>query len=228
MFQQLPGAVVACLASVANRLEIKVTVLENLRRSPAAVVKTNGLRSQPAGNSFSGTQVGGRCNLTEDASGNMSTITATENSGTDFFYPWLQRSYGWVKVPKMVHDGVIVATGGLNGCSLIVSEKGGDLYFYHDGDSKYLPSGSAAIEGNEIVRIKPKDYDAGDVVHKSFVATLGSYSTRNLPVPSGDVSYGIYVYWVKVSGDFVAVSSSVVSVGTPIALPGIELTRFTP
>ncbi|MCC9600787.1 hypothetical protein LOC67_09440 [Stieleria sp. JC731] len=205
-----------------------MAILQSLRQSPAAIVKTNGIRSQPAGGSFAGVQQGGRCQITETSSDRTFTLTATENSGTDYFYPWLQRSYGWVRVPKSVHDGVIVATGGLNGCSLIVSESGTDLYFYHDGDSKYLPLGSTAIQGNEIVRIKPDDYDSGDVVHKSFTATLESYRDRKMPIPSGDLSYGIYIFWVKVNGEFIAVSSSIISVGTPISLPGAEITRFTP
>lgn len=207
-----------------------MSIIDKLRSSsdPKLIVKSTAIRTGPAGKSFVGTQVGGRCELSETSTGGVYTLSATENKGTDYFYPWLQRSFGWVKVPKSVPDGTIVATGGLNGCSLIVSRKGDDLYFYHDGDSKYLPVNSASIEGDEIIRIKPNDYDAGDVVHKSFVATMSSYSARGLAMPSGDVSYGIFVIWIKVSGEFVAVSSSVVSVGSPIALPGSEVGRFAP
>jgi len=205
-------------------------MLDQLRTSssPAALVKATAIRTQPASGSFVGTQSGGLCELTEASSGSLVTLTATANKGTDYFYPWLQRSYGWVKVPDSVSDGTIVATGGLNGCTLIVSRKGSDLCFYHDGDSKYLPKGSKSIEGDEIVRIAPNDYDPGDIVHKSFVATMASYSTRGLAMPSGDVSYGIYVLWVKTKGEFIAISSSVVAVGSPVALPGAEMARFTP
>ena len=205
-------------------------IIDQLRTSanPAVLVKANAIRTQPASGSFAGTQTGGLCELTETKSGSLYTLTATANKGSDYFYPWLQRSYGWVKVPSSVSDGTIVSTGGLNGCTLIVSRKGSDLYFYHDGDSKYLPKGSGSIEGDEIVRIKPDDYDPGDVVHKSFVATMTSYSTRGLAMPSGDVSYGIYIVWVKVGGQFIAISSSVVAVGSPVALPGAEVGRFTP
>ena len=207
-----------------------MAIIQKLKTSnnPAAIVKATAIRTQPASGSFSGGQVGGVCELTESSTEGTYTLTASANKGTDYFYPWLQRSFGWVKVPKSVSDGTIVATGGLNGCTLIVSTKGNDLFFYHDGDSKYLPLGSTSIEGEEIIRIKPGDYDPGDVVHKSFVATMSSYSTRGLAIPSGDVSYGIYVIWVKVNGQFVAVSSSVVSIGSPVALPGEEVGRFSP
>jgi hypothetical protein len=207
-----------------------MAIIEKLRASsdPKVLVKSTAIRTGPALGSFSGTQIGGRCKISETNAGDVYTLNATDNMGTDYFYPWLQRSFGWVKVPKSAPDGTIVATGGLNGCSLIVSTKGDDLYFYHDGDSKYLPVGSGSIVGNEIVRIRPNDYDAGDVVHKSFVATLSSYSARGLAMPSGDVSYGIFILWIKIKGEFIAVSSSVVSVGSPIALPGGEVGRFTP
>lgn len=205
-----------------------MATLANLRLNPAQVVRAGGVRTGPNAGSFSGVQVGGRCQLAESVANGITTITAQENSGTDYYYPWLQRNYSYVVVPKNVHNGVIVATGGLNGCSLIVSESGANLYFYHDGDSKYLPVGSAAIQGNEIARIKPSDYDPGDVVYKSFSATLSSYSKRGLPAPSGEISYGIFVIWVKVGGNFVAVNSSVISIGTPISLPGDEIARFTP
>lgn len=205
-----------------------MTIINKLNTSadPSAIVKSTAIRTQPASGSFSDGQVGGLCELSESSTNGVNTLTATANKGTDYLYPWLQRSYSWVKVPKDVADGTIVATGGLNGCTLVVSRKGGDLYFYHDGDSKHLPDES--IEGEEIIRIAPADYDAGNVVHKSFVATLESYSKRGLPIPTGDVSYGIYIIWVKIKGEFIAVSSSVVAVGSPIAMPGKEMGRFTP
>ena len=202
------------------------SIIERLRVNPAAVCESNGIRTSPAGGSFSGTQEGGRCEIacTETGTG-VYDLVATGGRGTDYFFPWLQRNYTWVKVPKDAADGTIVMTGGLNGCTIVVSEFGSDYYFYHDGDSKYLPSGTDKVKGAEVVRIVPDDYDPGDYVKSVFTSYLQSYAKAKMPI-QGATDYGIFVIFVRVGGQFVACSSSVVSVGKPMALKGAEIRRF--
>lgn len=203
-----------------------MTQIAKLRINPVSFVQANGLRTGPKAGSFSGVQQGGNCQISEaDAGGNVTDLQAKSGAGTDYFFPWLQRSFTWVKVPKAAPDGTIVMTGGVNGCSLIVSEHGTDYYFYHDGDSKYLPTGHASIQGTEVVRIRPNDYDPGDGTNKIFAALLASNAKAKLPV-SGDVSYGTFVIFVKVSGQFIACSSPILSVNGLMHLKGFEILRF--
>ncbi|MEM9059092.1 MAG: hypothetical protein AAGD13_01400 [Pseudomonadota bacterium] len=203
-----------------------MSVIAKLRLNPLSVVQSGGLRTGPKSGSFSGVQQGGNCQISEsDAGGGITDLEAKSGAGTDYFFPWLQRSFTWVKVPKNAPNGTIVMTGGVNGCSLIVSELGTDYYFYHDGDSKYLPIGHASIKGTEVVRIKPSDYDPGDSTNKIFQGLLKSNQKAGIAF-SGDLSYGTYVVFVKVGGQYTVVSSPIISVNGLMHLKGAQVTQF--
>lgn len=199
--------------------------LETLRRNPGAFTGVNGFRTMPNGRDFAGVSEGGLCTIVESRASEYVTDFKATAGGSDYFFPWLQRGYTWVKVPKTVHTGVVVLTGGVNGCTLIVTESAGDYYFYHDGDSNYLPEGSDKLTGTEIARVTPEDYDPDDTARTVFAGLLSSHAKANMAV-EGDVSYGSYVAFVKVETEFVAVSSTVLSLGKLMVLPGREVARF--
>ena len=204
-----------------------MSIIDQLRLNPRPICVANGIRTGPEAGSFVGTQQGGQCQINEASDGtDVYTLTATAGAGTDYYFPWLQRSWTYVRVPQNVPNGTIVMTGGVNGCSLIVSDDHNDYVFYHDGDSKYLPVGSNKIVGNEIVRIVPADYDPNDYTQTVFTSYLQSYKKAKLPMPSGDISYGNFVLFVKVNGQFDACATAVLSLGKPMALKGHYILSF--
>ncbi len=195
--------------------------LSTLRSDPKNACMRNVYRTGPASGSFTGAGdmvEGGRCTITSgEASTGFFDLKATaKTTGTDFFYPWLRTGVGWVKVPKNVADGTIVMTGGVNGCSLVVSEQTTDYYFYHDGDSKYLKDDM--VVGNEIARVAPKDYDPLGWGQKTFESALQKAAQTGVK-PVGDVSYGHFVVAVKKDGRFGFYSTGVMSLNGLTKLP---------
>lgn len=81
-------------------------------------------------------------------------------------------------------------TGGVNGCTIVVSEHGSDYYFYHDGDSKHLNLN--AVRGNIVAKVTPKDYDCLNWGNKLFAKELYQASQKGVK-PSGDTSYGHFI-----------------------------------
>jgi hypothetical protein len=196
--------------------------LGTLRADPLNSCLRNVYRTGPARGSFTdkGDIVeGGRCTIgCDEVETGFYDLKATASSyqSNDYFYPWLQRGIGWVKVPKAVPDGTIVMTGGVNGCTLVVTELLTSYYFYHDGDSKYLYPGLTT--GNEIARVAPKDYDPLGWGQKMFASALGEAARAGVQ-PQGDTSYGHFVVAVKKEGRFGFYSTGVMSLNGLTKLP---------
>lgn len=104
-------------------------------------------------------EFGGPVTLTAVDGGAGVTRITLKAGGTDYFFPWVNRGVGEVEVPDNAPNGTIVVTGGMNGCSLHVSQDGDKVIFYHDADSCYLGQGKfAAARGNKLIRVEPKTY----------------------------------------------------------------------
>lgn len=176
-----------------------------LRRSPLDACRSNVYRTGPQPGSFTGQGQlveGGPCSLNVSQFGDGAfdvKAVASSYASSDYFYPWLQRGVGWVKVPKSVPNGTIVLTGGVNGCTIVVTELLGDYFFYHDGDSRHLYPGLTT--GREVARVGPADYDPGDAGSNAFQQRLAALAAARTQ-PSGDVSYGHFVIAVKHAGQF--------------------------
>lgn len=179
--------------------------LAELRSNPADACNRYVYRTGPNPGSFSthGAIVeGGMCTIAQKAiSAGFYDLkaVATGYAGTDYFYPWLQRGIGWVQVPKSAPDGTIVMTGGVNGCTIVVTELLSNYFFYHDGDSSHLYPGLTT--GREVARIAPQDYDPGDAANTAFQQALARAAASGQR-PSGDLSYGHYVIAVKSKARF--------------------------
>lgn len=174
--------------------------LDLLKSDPMSATQRCTFRTGPAAGSFALSNEGGLCKITcTKLADDIFDLKATAGAGTDYFYPWLQRGYGWVKVPKDAPNGTVVMTGGVNGCTLIVSESAGFYYFYHDGDSCNLPA--SAIVGTQVAKVQPKDYDPlrrGEQMFKDALAEMARAGKK----PVGDISYGHFVVAVKKGGKF--------------------------
>lgn len=197
--------------------------LISLRSDPATATTANVYRTGPAKTwpLAQGTLVaGGPCMVGgKEAQAGVYDLSAHPQSPiavTDYFYPWLRTGVGWVAVPKTAPEGTIVMTGGLNGCTLVITENGGNLNFYHDGDSKYLKPGMAV--GTEKARITPDMYDPS-----GFAITMFSNALRDAALagvkPEGDVSYGHFVVAVKKNGKFGFYGTGVMSLNGLTRIP---------
>ncbi|MBM3508443.1 MAG: hypothetical protein FJX64_12315 [Alphaproteobacteria bacterium] len=197
--------------------------IATLRSDPASACLRNVYRTGPAANSFNGQGAvveGGGCSIdVKEAQTGVFDLKAVASgyASNDFFFPWLQRGVGWVKVRKSVPDGTLVITGGVNGCTLVVSEHQTDYYFYHDGDSKYLKP--SMITGNEVARVTPNDYDPNGIGQKAFEAALAKAAGSGVK-PVGDVSYGHFIVSVKKNGQFGMYVTGVMSLNGLTRLPG--------
>ncbi|HEX3485594.1 MAG TPA: hypothetical protein VHT51_11075 [Micropepsaceae bacterium] len=117
-------------------------------------------------------EYGGPCTLTEGKAVNGVIRLTVTSGGNDYFFPWVNRGVGEVNVPKASSNGTIVVTGGMNGCSLEVTENGPNLIFYHDADSNRLGVLKAPV-GTRKCRVEPKTYmgmiNMGEnIISKSF------------------------------------------------------------
>ncbi len=178
--------------------------LATLRADPINACMANVYRTAQAAGSFAaaGNLVeGGRCAIAarSPASGFFDLSAQEDGNGRDYFFPWVRQGVGWVRVPGNAPDGTIVMTGGLNGCSIVVSQDGGDFRFYHDGDSRHLTP--QMIVGTELARVGNKDYDPLGWGEKAFRHGLEDMRRRNV-TPKGELSYGYFVVGVKVAGRF--------------------------
>ena len=196
--------------------------LATLRSDPQNACLRNVYRTGPAPGSFTGQGAiveGGRCTIaaTEVTTGVFDLKAIASNyASTDYFYPWLRQGVGWVQVPKNAPDGTIVMTGGVNGCTLVVTEFLSNYFFYHDGDSKYLYPGLTT--GNEVARVAPKDYDPLGWGQKAFESAL-QQAARGGKKPVGDISYGHFVIAVKKNGRFGMYVTGVMSLNGLTKLP---------
>ncbi|CDG81568.1 hypothetical protein [Janthinobacterium agaricidamnosum] len=193
--------------------------LNALRSDPRNACERNAYITGPKPGSFrnSGDFVrGGPCFIeaSQLEAGFVSLLAVERNyNNKDFFYPWLQRGVGWVPVPKNVPDGTIVMTGGVNGCSIVVSESAGHYNFYHDGDSKHLDR--SMIDGKEVARVKPNDYDPLGWGHMQFINAL----SKARKMDEGAVDYGHFVVAVKKDGKFGFYSTGVMNLNGRSRLP---------
>jgi hypothetical protein len=115
-------------------------------------------------------ETGGLCTFTSalPTSTNVCSVTVA-NGGSDYFFPWVPRGVGDVSVPAAAPDGTIVATGQLNGCTFEAIEAGANMWFYHDGDSKYLRKTVQPIAGTQRCTVGPAGYsplNLGDTLMK--------------------------------------------------------------
>lgn len=102
---------------------------------------------------------GGLCTFTSGLANRDNVVSVgVVNGGTDYFFPWVPRGVGLVEVPVSAPDGTIVSTGQLNGCTFEVIQKGAVLYFYHDGDSKFLRKTVQPVAGQTLCKITPAEY----------------------------------------------------------------------
>lgn len=152
-------------------------------------------------------EYGGPCKLTEQntAADNVIKLEVS-NGGNDYYFPWVNRGVGEVKVPKMASEGTIVTTGGMNGCSLVVTELDNHYIFYHDADSKYLGKLKPA-EGKEVCRIGPKDYSPLDIGNKLVLES-----------PKEGLAYLHQIIIIKHGGKW-KVFSSAILIGPGIDMP---------
>jgi hypothetical protein len=108
---------------------------------------------------FTNTTLGGSCLLSASkAGGNIYKLTARAGSG-DFLYPYINNSAGGVGVcvvPAGQPDGVIVVTGGMNGCSLQVNKSDSNFYFYHDNNGRSMKG--KLTPGEVVCRVDYRDY----------------------------------------------------------------------
>ena len=189
--------------------------LTTLRSNPANATLTNVYRTYPGTDIVIGTGTlveGRKCMIgAKEVEPGIFDLVAhpdKHSAFVDYFYPWLRTAVGWVKVPKGVPDGTIVMTGGVNGCTIVVSESGANLYFYHDGDSKYLKP--TMVTGNEVARVTPNDYDPNNFTLNHFSGALGT-AARTGVKPVGDVSYGHFIVAVKRNNNFELYATGVMS-----------------
>ena len=182
----------------------------------------NVYRTGPGPNAFqNGGHIveGGPCTISQSVAApgfyDLKAIPSGYGSN-DYFYPWMQRGIGWVQVPKDTPDGTIVLTGGVNGCTIVVTEHLSSYFFYHDGDSRYLYPGMTT--GNEIARIEPKDYDPLGWGEKMFTRTIAEAGQRGMAI-AGDISYGHFVVAVKKEGRFGMYATGVMSFNGLTKLP---------
>jgi len=181
--------------------------LDALRADAKSACMQNVYRTGPAKGSFTATGplvAGGPCVISSDKDSKAKGFfdlkaTATTGASNDYFFPWLMHGVGWVQVPKAVPNGSIVMTGGVNGCTIIVTEQGTNYHFYHDGDSSSIKPGQ--VVGNEVARVAPKDYDPFGFAAKKFSDALQEAAQAGVK-PKGDVSYAHYVIAVKQGGRF--------------------------
>lgn len=133
-------------------------------------------------------EYGGPCTLTEGKTVNGVTRILVTSGGSDYFYPWVNRGVGEVKVLKQAPNGTIVVTGGMNGCSLVVTEYGPHLIFYHDADSNRLGVLKAS-EGVEKCRVEPRTYmgliNRGESIIMESMGDGSAYLHQLLVVKNG-------------------------------------------
>lgn len=196
--------------------------LKNLRADPLNSCLRNAYRTGPKSGSFNGQGhivEGGPCTIEAvEVEPWLYELKAIETKyrGSDYFFPWMRTGIGWVQVPKSAPDGTIVMTGGVNGCTIVVTEFQSSYFFYHDGDSKYLYPG--LMTGREVARVEPKHYDPLGWGQKKFMNALQSAAQSNVKV-SGDVSYGHFVVAVKSNGRFGLYATGLMSVNGLTKLP---------
>jgi hypothetical protein len=110
-----------------------------LRTDPAAATTKYGFRVESS--VYTAGTLGGPCALIcSEVGGNIYQLRAQQGSG-DFFFPYVGPDKGGVGVcivPMGQRDGVMVVTGGMNGCALQVNWSDNSFYFYHDTDGKNL------------------------------------------------------------------------------------------
>jgi len=131
-------------------------------------------------------EYGGPCAIREGKTVNGVTRLLVSNAGDDYFFPWVNRGVGEVKVPAGAANGTIITTGGMNGCALVVTKNGPHFVFYHDADSRYLGQLRAPV-GTPVCTVAPKDYMGPINIGESLVrGQLGNaYLHQLLIIKSG-------------------------------------------
>ncbi len=134
-------------------------------------------------------EYGGPCTLKEGKTVNGVTrlLVSCGGTATDYFFPWVNRGVGEVRVPAGSANGTIVVTGGMNGCGLVVTKNGPHLVFYHDADNCYLGVLRAA-NGTTVCSVAPRDYMGPLNIGESLVgggATGNAYLHQLLIIKSG-------------------------------------------
>ncbi len=146
-------------------LEAGMMALERLRDDPEAAIQRYDYMVDAQGFPLEATdnahhEIGGRVRLIGTMENGVTRITQNPQGGVEaFYFPWVNRGVGEVKVPLGMPDGTLVVTGGMNGCAIEVRKQDDQLIFYHDGDNQSLGEGKVVQPiGVRLCRIEPDQY----------------------------------------------------------------------
>jgi hypothetical protein len=114
-------------------------------------------------------QTGGPCTILEECNRTLVTLKVGNLPGRDYYFPWKPSGVGIVEVPMAAPDGTIVVTGGMNGCSVEVIQRGSTLVFYHDADGCQMRN-TVPVDGSPIFRRDYKEYAPHDIGYKTMDA----------------------------------------------------------
>lgn len=140
-----------------------MSTLSNFRLNPETTIQTADFVVDARGfktiaiPGYKNSTYGGPCTLEEVETVNGVTRLKAKNGGSDYLFPWVNRGIGEVNVLRKSPEGTIVVTGGMNGCTLAVTENGPHLIFYHDADSCHLGVDKAATGAN-VCTVGPSQY----------------------------------------------------------------------
>ena len=143
--------------------------LSELRTSPDATITKCGFIVK---NSLFKIDQGGICAIKDTLIDKKNEVYQLESTsgGGDFFYPYRPK-VGYCSVPIGVsHNGSIVLTGGMNGCSLEVYKNGRNFDFYHDTNGENLASYNPA--GTRVCFVPYKSYAGPLLVGEKKAAEL--------------------------------------------------------
>ncbi|MGE4480752.1 hypothetical protein [Acidocella sp.] len=186
---------------------VSSAVVELLRVNPQSTMERYRFVVEPEVYTIGKT--GGPCTVTcTQLNDNIYRLGVTATSGGDWYYPYITfgDSVGICDVPVGQPDGTIVLTGGMNGCSTVVTRRENNMFrFHHDKNScsiAKLPAES--MKGDIVCRIGFADY-AGE--------PTGAYQlqlTTQLSHPRKFVTlYEHYIIAVKHEGKWLMMNSAV-------------------
>jgi hypothetical protein len=115
--------------------------------------------------------IGGVCRfLCSDEGNRIYRLKAHPGYG-DWFFPYVFVTDGGVgtcEVPADQHDGTIVATGAMNGCTLQVNRSHNRLIFYHDTNSVSMQG--KLTPGEVVALVEPQQYGGRDDMGEHLAA----------------------------------------------------------
>jgi hypothetical protein len=82
-----------------------------------------------------------------NANRTLVTLKVGNLPGRVYYFPRTPSGVGIVEVRIAAPDGTIVVTGGMNGCSVEVIQRGSTLVFYHDADGCQMRN-TVSVDGS--------------------------------------------------------------------------------